>query len=140
MGYNKIVEFHSPGQSLLFLVILIGGIIAVIGITLAFSTNNFLSSEYGYQSAEVAEATATAGAEDALIKLDRDVAFSSGGYSLTVGSTTASITVTQNTPSTNYISVLSQATVLGSTRKVNVVLLENASTSALTVTSWQEIQ
>ena len=138
------MKFRS-GQSLLALVILIGGIVAVVGITLVFSTNSFLTSQYGFRSAGTAEATATAGVQDALLKLDRNAAFATAGtppgnYLLTVGSTTATVSVTQNSPSANYITVLSQATVSVSTKKVQVILLENASTSALTITSWQEVQ
>ena len=128
------------GQSFLALVIIVGGIVLAIGVYLTFVAVSFVNSEYGYQAAASADAAAMAGAEDALLQLDRNIGFSSGGYSLAVGSTTATVTVTQNSPATNFITVLAKATVFANTRKVNVVLAKNASTSALTVTSWSEIQ
>ena len=126
------------GQSLLALVILIGSVVAIIGITLAFLASSFVDSSYGYQASALAEAAATSGAEDALLQLDRNTATSS--YSLAVGSTTATITITQNSPSANFVTVLSQSTVAGRTRKIDIVLAQNASTTQMTVVSWQEIQ
>src|SRR5580658_10262785 len=101
MGYNERVNFSSKGQSFLALVLLIGGIVAVIGVTIAFFSSSFVDSSYGYQASASAETAATSGAEDALLQLDRNAAFASGGYSLVVGSTTATVSVAQGTPSTN---------------------------------------
>jgi hypothetical protein len=131
---------YTQGQSLLALVILIGAIIVIIGATLSFSATAFLTSSYGFQKAGVAEAAANAGAQDALLQLDRNSSFSSTGYSLPVGSSTATVSVTQNNPSTNFITILSQSTVSGSTRKISIIIGKNANSNQLTVISWQETQ
>lgn len=131
---------NNRGQSLLALVILIGAILVTIGATIIFSVSAYMGSANALQNANLAEAAAAGGAEDGLLQLDRNSTFSSGGYSLPVGSTTATVSVAQNTPSTNLVTILSQATVSGSTRKINVVVAKNASTSQLTVTLWQETQ
>src|ERR1700722_7333974 len=101
-----------------------GVIVAIIGVTLAFVSASFINSSYGYQSSAMALGAATSGAEDALLLLYRNMATSS--YTLAVASTTATITITQNSPSANFITVLSQATVSGHTRKVDVVVWDNA--------------
>lgn len=132
---------HDPGQSLLALVILIGGIILAAGISLALITASFVDSGYGYQASEQAEAVATAGAEDALLQLARNNTFSNtGGYALTLASSTATVTVTQNSPSANYITVLSTATISFHVKKVQIVLWENPATGQTTITSWIEVQ
>ena len=120
------------------MVFLIGGVILLVGLTLAFFSNSFIDVGYGYQASANAEGAAISGAQDAMLQLDRNTASSS--YSILVGSTTAAITVTQNTPATNYITILSVATVSLRTRKVQVIMFKDPNTSQLTVTSWQEIQ
>lgn len=140
--YNNIrVKNNRLGQTFLALVFLIGGIITFAGITLAFLATSFIDSGYGFNASVNAEAAAASGAQDAMIQLQRNPSFSStSGYSLVVGSTTATVTVNQNTPSTGFITALSKATVSGRVKKVQVVLSENASTTQLSVVSWQEIQ
>lgn len=128
------------GQSFLALVILIGGLVSVVGVLLAFFANSFIDSGYGYQASASAEAAAVSGAEDAILQLNRNASFATSSYTLAVGSTTATINVTQNLPLTNFVTVTSTASVSGRTRKVNVVLSKNASTSQMTIVSWQEVQ
>lgn len=128
------------GQAFLALVFLIGGIVVLIGITIAFFTNSFVDTGYGYKAQVLAEAAAASGAEDGLLQLDRNPNFSSSGYSLAVGSSTATVTITQNSPSSGFITVLSTATVSSRTRKINVVLSLNATTGQTSIVSWQTIQ
>jgi len=125
------------GQAFLALIFFIGGIVLLIGITIAFLANSFIDSGYGYKAALQAEAVATSGANDAMLQLQRNSGFSSGGYNMTVGSSTATVTVTQNSPSSGFITILSTATVSNRTRNVNVVLSLNATTSQTSVVSWQ---
>src|SRR5665213_3801651 len=127
------------GQSFLVLVFLIGGMVAIVGVMIALFANSFVNTGFGYQTSALAEAAATSGAQDALLQLDRNASFASSGYTLTVGSTTATISVTQNTPSANLVTISSTATVFAHKRTISVVLSENASTSQMTVISWQEI-
>lgn len=123
------------------LVFLIGGIITLAGITLAFLATSFIDTGYGFQASVVAEATATSGAQDALLQLDRNPSFSNtSGYSLPVGNNTATVTVTQNSPSAGFVTILSQASVSAHVKKINVVLSENTTTGQLNVISWQEVQ
>jgi len=131
---------HSRGQAFLAVVFLIGGIVVFSGVLLAFLASTFIDSGYGYQASIVAEAAADSGAQDALLQLDRDPNFSSTGYALAVGSTTATVAVTQASPSKGYVTILSSATVSSRTRKIQVVVAEDDSTDLLSVISSQEIQ
>ena len=132
------MEKHSPGQSLLALVILIGAMIGIVAALLAFFTSSFVDSGYGYQASVTAEAAATSGAEDGLLQLNRNPSFPNATYFLPVGSTTVTVSVTQNAPSINLITVSSTATVSLRTRKISVVVSKNASTTQISVVSWQE--
>jgi hypothetical protein len=126
----------------LALVIFIGGIVAVGGLLIAFFAASSVDTGYGVAAEFNAEAAATAGAEDGLLQLDRNAQFSNtSGYSVSAGSsTTATVTVTQNTPSTGLATILSVATVSGHTKKIDVVVSENASTEQVSVVSWTEVQ
>jgi len=128
------------GQAFLSLVFLIGGIVILIAVTLAFLVNSFIDTGYGYQALTQAEGVASSGAEDALLQIDRGVFTSNTSYSVPVGSNTASVTVTLASPSTGYDTILSSATVSNRTRKVNVIVAVNASTSQASVVSWTDVQ
>src|SRR5258708_4239847 len=125
-------ERRPEGQAFLALVFLIGSIIILLGVTLAFLVSSSVDTSAGYENVQVAEGVARAGAEDALLQLDRNVWFSPSPnpYTLTVGSSTASVTVTQSSPSTctGNITILSTATVSNRTRKVNVTLIQDPTT------------
>jgi hypothetical protein len=130
----------SKGQAFLGLIFLIGTIILVIGVTLAILETSLIDTAYGYRSSLQAEAVATSGAQDALLQLDRGAFTSNTNYTLPVASSTATIAVTLNSPSSGFDTILSTAIVSNRTRKVNVVVTVNATTTQATVVSWQEIQ
>ena len=130
------------GQTFLALVLLIGGIIVTAGILIAFFALSSEDTGYGVAAETSAESAATAGAEDGLLQLDRNVQFSNtSGYLVSASSsTTATVTVTQNNPSAGFATILSAATVSGHTKKIDVVASENSSTGQTSVVSWTEIQ
>ncbi len=140
-------KIRIRGQAFLSLVLLMGGAMLLIGVTLTFIAVSFIDMGYGYQAVVQAESIANSGAEDALLQLDRNIAFgNTGGYTyvLPVGSSTANVTVTQN--NTGFASnpgvgltatILSSASVANRTRNVTVIVALNATTSQVTVMSWQ---
>lgn len=130
------------GQAFLSLVIFIGSITLLIGVTLVFLTNSFIDTGYGYQASVQAEAVASSGAADGLLQLARNCAFSNTtGYGVPVGPNAATVTVTQGSPTcSGTVTILSTATVLNRTRKVSVAAAVNASTTQVSVISWQAIQ
>ena len=107
------------------------------GITMAILASIFVDSGYGLQAQNAAQAAATAGAQDAYLQLIRNNTFSSGGgYTVTAGSSSALVTVNQNTPSTGLATVVSVATVLNRTRKIQAVFSVNAVTGQISLVSW----
>lgn len=136
--------FSKKGQAFLALTFFIGGILVVAGILIAFITISYVDTGYGIAASAKAEEAATAGAEDALLQLDRNAAFStavSGPYTVSsASSTTATVTVTQGSPSAGLVTILSVATVSAHAKKISVVVSENASTGQVGVVSWTDIQ
>jgi len=131
------------GQAFLALVFMIGAIVALVGVTLAIFASSFVDTGYGYQAAAQAQSVATAGAEDALLQLNRNANFPCGtvdasGYTVPVGSSTASVMVTQGAcPATNgTATIISSSTVSNRTSKLSVVVSINASTSQVSILSW----
>ncbi len=127
------------GQGFLALVFLIGTVTVGIGLTLIFLANSSVNTIYGYQASTRAQAVAVSGAEDGLLQLARNTSFTSGGYTITVGSDTASVVVTQ-TSSLQTATIISSATVSNYTRKIQVIASVNASTSQVAVISWNNTQ
>ena len=136
--------YNRNGQAFLALTFFIGGILAVAGILIAFLTLSSVNAGYGIAASARAEEAATAGAEDALLQLDRNAAFStavSGPYTVSsASSTTATVTVAQNSPSAGLVTILSASTVSGHTKNISVVVSENASTGQVSVVSWTDVQ
>ena len=130
----------KKGQAYLALIFLIGGTVALIAVTLTFLTGTFVDTGYGYRASVQAEAVAGAGAEDALLRLNRDASFTSTGYSLAVGSSTATVVVSSTTPTAGYPTILSTATVNSRVKKINVVVSIGSNTGQISVVSWQSIQ
>ncbi len=131
------------GQAFLSLVFLIGAIIAIVGILVAFLAASFVDTGYGLSASVEAQNAAQSGVQDAMLQLGRNPipwVPSPDPYTLAVGSSTATVTVTQNSPSAGEVTVLSAATVANRTRKIQVVLENNASTSQWSVISWQQAQ
>ena len=129
----------KKGQVFLSLVFIIGGIVILVGLLIVFFLNSSIDTSYGYQAATAADAAALSGAQDAFLQLQRNPAFATS-YTVSVGSTTASVTVTQNSPATNNVTILSTATVAFRARKVQIVAAKDPSTGVVTVLSEQMIQ
>jgi len=128
----------TSGQAFLSLVLLMGGAMLLIGLTLAFIATSFIDTGYGYQALTQAQAAAASGAQDALLQLDRNAGFGTTNgyvYTVSVGSSTATVTVTQNAPSAGLVTIYSTATVANRTRNITVVASVNASTSQVAVVS-----
>jgi hypothetical protein len=138
--------YSRNGQAFLALTFFIGGILAVAGILIAFLTLSSVNAGYGIAASAKAEEAATAGAEDALLQLDRNAAFPQGSgmsnpYTITTSSsTTATVTVTPSSTSPGLVTILSASTVSGHTKNISVVVSENAFTGQVSVVSWTDIQ
>jgi hypothetical protein len=130
----------NKGQMFVGMVLLIGSIIAVVGFLVLFLSGSLVNTSYGVKAEAVAQAAATAGANDAMLQLDRN-SFSSFPitYTLPVGSTTATINVNTNTPSAGFITVTSTATFANHVKVLRAIFSVDSSTQ-VNLVSWQNIQ
>ena len=130
------VPLPLMGQAALSMVLLIGGILVLVGLSLIFLSNSFLNFTQGYRLAQRAQTVAASGVQDAMIQLVRNKDFSSVGYSVAVGSSTATVVVTQDSPATGEAVITSTATVSSYKRTIRSIVSRNASTSQIIVLSW----
>jgi hypothetical protein len=129
----------STGQAVLSLVFLIGGIAVLVGVTLAFLVTSFLSTSFGFEASQRALAVATAGAEDGVLQLVRNKSFSDAvGYSVPLGNDTATVTITQNSPTGGQATVVSTAAISGNRRRLQVIVSIDPATGQVSVVSWQQ--
>ncbi len=141
MEKNDLLRKNAAGQAFLSTILLIGGVMIVIAATVAVLAATFVDSGYGLQASEKAEAVATAGVNDAFLRLVRNTSFTSGGYSVTVPNGTATVSVMQGSGSAAGLdTVFSAATVSGRTRKINAVFGISSSTGQVVSISWQDVQ
>ncbi len=141
-SHSTFYILHSgrTGQATLSLVFLVGGLIVLVGVSLAFIVISFISSGYGFRVSNQALSVAVAGAEDAVMRLVRNKDFSSmGGYSIPVSGWTANVTVTPNSPVSGQDTITSAAVISGYQRKIQVVVSVVSSTGRVDVVSWDQL-
>ncbi len=92
-------RFRNGGVAVLPVILLIGGLIAEIGIAGVFIAYYLSQSSFGVKLSEEALAAAQSGTQDALLRIVRDKNFnpSPNPYTLNVGSYSAQITVCKDT-------------------------------------------
>ncbi len=130
----------AAGQAFLSTILVMGGIMIVVATTIAVLAATFVDSGYGLQASNKAESVATAGVNDAFLRLVRSSIFSSSGYSVAVSEGSATVTVTPSSPSAGETTVLSSAAVSGRTRKINAIFSISSSTGQVTLIFWQDVQ
>ncbi|GIW65267.1 MAG: hypothetical protein KatS3mg093_246 [Candidatus Parcubacteria bacterium] len=126
--FNKFLNLKKKnnGQAALSTIFLIGGIISLIAITLVIIISSYMTSAYSYQNSQRALAVANAGADDALLQLIRNKNFQDvNGYLVYSGNDSATVTVTQNSPSTGQVTILSIANIFSYRKKVRVIVSIN---------------
>lgn len=106
---------------------------------MAYLVISFINSGSGFQSANQALAAASAGADDAIMQINRNKDFASTGYTVQVNGNSASVSVSQNTPEAGQITILSESTVSRRKKKIQVIMSINSSTGQADMRSWQEI-
>lgn len=126
------------GQAVLALVLLLGGIMVLVALGLAFFATSFVNSAYGFQAAQRAEAVAAAGVYDAMMMLARaGSGLTLSSSSVPIGSYTATVTVVQGSPAANEATITSYASVSQRQRTITAVAAIASSTGQVTLVSWQ---
>lgn len=107
------------GQAALSMILLIGGIISLIVITLIIMVSSY--SSYAFSNTLKSLAAANAGIDDALIQLVRDKSFSApSGYTINTDGIEINIIVDQ--PTNGTVIIISSAGVLNYNSKVKAVV------------------
>jgi hypothetical protein len=142
--YLKAISYKlkasATGQAILSLVLIVGGIVAFVSVTLAFIVLNFVNSSSGFVKANRALATASAGIQDATLRLVRNKDFTSPTpYTISLGPYSAAVTVVQGSPNPGQVTVVSDAIVSFYERKVQAVFAVGSSTGETQLISWGEL-
>jgi len=124
-------------QAALSLVFLIGGIVFIAGISIAFFALSFINSGYGFEASQRITAIASSGIHDALLQLDRNRSFASAGYSVPVDSVSATVVVTQGSPVADQATITSAASIGLRSRTMRAVVAIDATTGQVTLLSLQ---
>jgi len=126
MYFDKRIKINikkNNGQAALATMLVIGGLISLIALTLVVIISSYISSSYGFQYSQRALAVANAGADDALIQLTRNKSFENQtGYTVNVSNDTATVQVIQNSPQSGQATIISIANVLNYKSRVRVIV------------------
>lgn len=124
--------------------LVMSSVIVEIAIAVALAayllSNSSASARYGAE----ALAAANSGAQDAAIRIARDKSYSSSGYTISVGSSTATIVVQTNTgkdgaAASGKSRILATGTTRLFSKKLEIVYSINDTTGEMTLESYDEI-
>ena len=122
------------------MVLLIGSVIGLVALLLLFLSGSLIGSSYGVKYNADAQAAATGGAEDALLRLTRgSITSFPASYSLPINNVTTQVNVANNTPSAGFYTVTSTATASFHTKVLRVVI-STAPNGQISVVSWTQVQ
>jgi len=125
------------GQSALAVTLVIGGIAILIGVTLAILAISFLNSAFGFQNANRAQAIAMSGISDAMVQFVRNKDFPSSSYCVPLGCgvNSATVTITQHSPTVSQATVSSTAAILNYTKRLQAIISIDQTTGLVTLFS-----
>lgn len=130
----------TAGQAVLSLVLLVGGIVVFVSVTLAFIALSFINATTGFEKANRALAAASGGVADALVQIVRNKDFVSlSPYVVPLGIYSAGVTVTPGVPVAGQATIVSGASVGFYTRRVRAVVSVVSSTGEVQLFSWNEL-
>ena len=142
MKFMPITRVGHRGQAALSTVFLIGGVIILFALTLAFLALRITASTYGAEAANRAEAAATAGAEDAILRLTREP-IKPGfpeEYTFNIDNTrSASIKITRD-EAAGLATIISSSTVGTNQRTIEVLVSFSSSTGMVDLISWSAVK
>ena len=130
---------ENKGIAAIPTVIIFGGIIAEIAIATTFLSLAFTNTSLGLRLSAEAFGAAQSGVEDAVLRLARDRNYQNiSGYSLAVGRATATITITQGSPSANQATILSTGTSFRRKRAVRAIVTIDDVSGVVSLVSLKE--
>jgi hypothetical protein len=136
----------SQGQTALSLVLVIGGIVIFVGLTLSVLALSFVNAAYGFQAAQRAYAVALAGIEDGLLQIARRGVgttaattgrFPSGSYTAGVNTDSVTVGISWDVPSTDFVTITATSSlVAGHQRGLQLVASVNPYTGQVVPLLW----
>ena len=131
----------STGVAALPLVLMLGGLVAEITISVMLSSYLLANSQFGLGSANEAFLAARIGIQDALIKIVRDKSFSSSLYTLAVGNNSVEVTVCRDTcAGAGKTQILSVGKAKLRNKKLEAVAFVDSLTGEVILESLREVE
>ncbi|MDP1629685.1 MAG: hypothetical protein Q8L57_03635 [bacterium] len=142
--YRYFDKFRNErGAAVLPLVLVATFIILIVGVGISFIAFIENMTAFSQRRASEAEIAARAGIDDALVRILRDRSFNSGGYDLTLGGATATVTVTVNNncveTKSNYSCVRSLGKAQNRQKKIQAAASIDPETGRMVVVSMKEV-
>jgi len=128
----------NSGVAMLPLVLLIGGLITVIALTITLTSYLLNHSSAAIKWSSESLAGAQSGIEDGIMRIIRDNSYS-GTSTLAIGNANITVTVDSNTPVSGKDTITSLGIVRSMQRKLQAVVNIDAITGQVNIESIQEI-
>ena len=128
----------NSGVAMLPLVLLIGGLITVIAITITLTSSLSSHSSAAIKWSSEALAGAQAGVDDGIIKIIRNNSHS-GTSTLAIGNANVTVSIDSNAPISGKGTIISCGVVRSSQRKLQAIVNIDAITGQVNIESIQEI-
>jgi uncharacterized protein (UPF0333 family) len=135
--YQK--QSSNQGQAALATVFLIGGVIILFALTLAFLALRVTASTFSAEAGSRALAAATAAAEDGIIRIVRDPNFE-GTVPFPASTSTVTSVDIRKVPFTNQTKITASSTVGTNSKIIEVIVDVSSSTGRVDVLSWEAVR
>jgi len=140
---SRVVVFFKKGRlgaAALPIVLILGGVIVEMMVASAFVAYSVSKSGLGDKMSMQALVVARAGAMDAVRRVIRNKDFyNTDSYTLTLGTGTAQVTVTKDSPEVGKTRVVSVGTALMRQKKIQADLKVNSTTGEVNLLSFDEV-
>ncbi len=132
---------NKKGLAFMPTVLMIGVIMAELGIALVFLIYLSNLSSFSTRVSQEAMFAARTGVNDAILRIGRDKTFPSGfsNYEMSIGRVAVLVNIQKNTPGNNQDTIVSTASVRSFQRVIQAIISINAKTDEVTIVSMEEI-
>ena len=136
------IKCQNRGVAALPTILILGGLVAEIIITITATSYVFIGSEFGAKLSAEAMLAAKAGAADAILKVVRDKIFIQATSTLTVGNATAEVSVCKDAPcaANGKHKIISLGKAQTRRRQLEVILNVDSASGEVRLESLKEIQ
>ena len=133
-NYNSKLKGIAALPTVLFLILIISGLVLTIGFLFFYQSQGETAINQSRKALHYAEA----GVYDALLKIDRDLTFSTSSILSFNSNGEAEVSVQRDTPEEDKDTIYSLGKCGDSQRKIKVVIQIESNTGKISILSWQE--